>query len=193
MNKIVLTITFICLLSLVGCGKEPTNQTSNGSAVAHSENQAGKKEEISDYYQKAVQDISKNNKLTKEEMIKLGRGAYAQGMKFYEVKNEEELLKFLADTFLDPVPFEKYFKEDFAKIKGKFVSGDIAAESENAYAYGDTGLVYQAIITEKRKMIDGKEETEKFNVTLEADKDPKDGKYKIKTITAISLEKPQIK
>lgn len=70
--------------------------------------------------------------------------------------------------------------------------GEIAAENENAYAYGDTGLVYQAIITEKRKMTDGKVETEKFNVTLEVDKDPKDGKYKIKTITAISLEKPQI-
>lgn len=123
MNKIVLLLITVCLFLLSGCGKEQIQQSSNGSANIQSQNQDVDKKGISDIYQKAVQDISKNNKLTKKEMIKLGHQTYEQGMKFYEVKTEEELLKFLADTFIDPQPFEKFFKEDFLKIKGKYVSG----------------------------------------------------------------------
>jgi hypothetical protein len=128
--------------------------------------------------EKVIDDSTKNNKITKDEMLKIGKDKYNQFTTIYTLKNDDELNKYLSDTYLDTKKYEEAAKKVYdpkqpsAKVENTF-------ENESVELLGETGMKYKATITTKITETDGKVNQYKNQIQIDLNKDQKDNQYKI--------------
>lgn len=203
-RTIVLTLTIAMSLILGACSSKgeiqtqsnaqsSTNSTTNESAdasntqtpntsITDNKNIDGLVNEVD----KAKEETSKDNTLTKEEMLKIGKELRENKVKqFYNVKNDEQLISFLDTFYFDDNQtrfdtFQKSYKENI----DLYTSGVIVLSNESVEPYEETGFVYRAKGTETATKKDNTTESATYNITMNLDKDA-DGKYKI---TAETIE-----
>ncbi|XID95022.1 hypothetical protein ACF3MZ_11125 [Paenibacillaceae bacterium WGS1546] len=158
----------------------PTVTPSSSKIVGDNKEIAGLVEEVN----KAKEEISKDNKLTEEEMLRIGRGIQQNSViDFYQITNDDDLEEYLAEYYLDNNKsrhdtFEKSYKENL----GIYKKGGVKLENEKVEHFGKTGFVFTADAIESGYKNDGTIETTTYKLTNNIDKDD-DGKYKIVTET----------
>lgn len=137
-------------------------------------------EELYNEVDKAKADVSKNNKLTEDEMLKIGKGLREDFVtQFYNIKDDEQLESFLGEFYIEENQirfdtFQKSYKENIDVYK----SGVIVLSDDSVEHYGETGFVYKATAEETATKFDKSTKSATYNITLNIDVDD-DGKYKI--------------
>lgn len=145
--------------------------------VANNENL----KELYDEVNKAKEEISKDNKLTDKEMLKIGKKLYSDFVEnLYNVKNDEDVKILLKDYFLEDNQVRKdtYLKL-YKEETEKYNKGEIEVKNESVEHYGKTEFVYRATVTESNTLRNGQGiDKTTYNLTMNIEID-KDGKYKI--------------
>jgi len=202
-KAIVLSLTIFMTLILGACStkeeiQNQTNAQQNVSASITSENIdesdsttdngtpntsiADNKniESLVDEINTAKEEISKNNKLTEEEMLSIGREIRQNSMKdFYNLNNDDDLDAYLTRYFLDEEPHYEAYKAGYPSENEKYNKGEVKLENEKVEHYGETGFVYSVKETQIVYPSSGNEpESQIYLVTMNVDKDD-DGTYKI--------------
>jgi hypothetical protein len=156
---------------------QPTNAPSPTTpSITNNEEISGLVEKIDE----AKEEISKNNKLTEEEMLSIGREIRKNSMKdFYNLNNDADLDAYLIRYFIDEEPHYKAYKEGYPAANEKYSKGEVKLEDEKVEHYGETGFVYTVRETQTVYLADGSGQASLASiVTMNVDIDD-DGKYKI--------------
>lgn len=211
MNNRLLLTGLITLLLVSGCGKESVQQVS--PAQMESKSQSGEsvsKESpnnetqtvssqnnntdkmpgsaLVEDQQKTIEKISKNNKMTEEEMLKIAHEVVVENYKkYYTLKSEEEVTNWVNASFLDPSMFLDSIKKEFNKNKGKIKSAEVISENERVSVYGENGFTFKTRMTCVEHLTNGETNKQILEEQFVIRKDNKDGKFKISASNGVEV------
>lgn len=191
MNRKVLQVIIVAvLLVVVGGGiymfankdKDVAEPTPNKSTTPITTNE--KVEQIVKEVDSAKEEISKNNKLTEDEMLKIGKEVETKAIEnYYKLKNDNDLKKYVSDIYLDEETQFNNLKDAYQDENAKYSKGEVSFTNESVEPYGTTGFVYRANIKEVGYIKNSdKTDSATSTITINLDKDS-DGQYKIAAIS----------
>lgn len=187
------------LLILSGCGKESVHQVSNKpdntsrteQLVSNEKTNSINKEPGStliEDQQKTIDEISKDNKMTKEEMLKIAHEVVVENYKkYYMLKSEEEVTNWVNSSFLDPSMFMDSIKKEFNNNKGKIKSAEVISENERVSVYGENGFTFNTRMTFVEHLTSGETNKQILEEQFVIRKDGKDGKFKISAANGVEV------
>lgn len=197
--KIMISGILAFLLILSGCGKESVHQVSNKpdntsrtqQLVSNEKTNSINKEPGStliEDQQKAIDEISKNNKMTKEEMLKIAHQVVVDSFKkYYTLKSDEEVTSWVNTYFLDPSIFLENYKKDVKENNPKIKFAEVISENERVAPYGENGFTFKTRMTFVENLKSGESKKYIYEETFVIRKDDKDGKYKISTMNGVEV------
>ncbi|WP_338842164.1 hypothetical protein [Paenibacillus glucanolyticus] len=171
MKKIIVLLLLSMVVILAACSKSDETLNTHTSINVNST-------------PKNETDIKEDDRLTEEEMMKIGKELRESKVKeFYNIKNDEQLKSFLDKFYLEDNQvrfdtFQKSYKENLEL----YTSGIIILSDESVELYNEKGFVYKAKGKETATKKDNTTESATYNITMTIHKDT-DGKYKIVTET----------
>lgn len=184
MKKSLLIIMSLILATSIfaGCNNNEVKPAGNQSQVTD------KPKTEEDKFVEDIKESAKNNTLTEEEMLKIGRTAFKDLNSVYVMKNEEELKKSIKKHFLENEIEIRYDAQKKFLFPGKYKDFVANFETEKVTKVGENGFIYESIVSmEITEVKTNKKQTQKERVTTEFQKD-QNGTFKIITINGQIIE-----
>lgn len=191
MNRKALQVIIVAvLLVVVGGGiymfankdKDVAEPTPNKSTTPITTNE--KVEQIVKEVDSAKEEISKDNKLTEDEMLLIGKKVQTKAIEdYYKIKNDNDLKEYVNAIYLDKETQYNNLQSGYKEETAKYSKAEISFTNESVEPYGTTGFIYRA----NAKEIDYLKNSDKTSIstatiTINLDKDS-DGQYKISAIS----------
>src|SRR5690606_11823912 len=178
-------------INLSGCG---SGEDSNKENLAESENEITANEELFGHVSedtkelaKLMEDASKDNPYTKEEMITAAREAVTKLNSIYTANNEQDIQEVLS-VYANPEIYKDDLKEFYAP--GDNTNYRISFDSESVEKVGKTNFRYKAMVTTQMTGVKNNQEYKLVEaIDFEFTKND-EGQFKIVNInaTVISVE-----
>lgn len=181
----------LLIIILSGCG---SGEDSNKENLAESENQITANKELFGHVSedtkelaKLMEDASKDNPYTKEEMVTAAREAVTKLNSIYTANNEQDIQEVLS-VYANPEIYKDDLKEFYAP--GDNTNYRISFDSESVEQVGKTNFRYKAMVTTQMTGVKNNQEYKLVEaIDFEFTKND-EGQFKIVNInaTVISVE-----
>lgn len=212
--KYLSLFVLLSVIILTACGNEDSNIKSNVSATVQSDTQTqtesseenktpiqsndSKKENKSEQssppsqtnnseasYADMVAEATKENSLTEEEMIGIGKEVITNYAKYYTAKTKEEFNTIISETFSESEQMQQSLAHTFEP--NVYSKAELIFEEIKVQKISKTAFSFDSVIT--TKVVGSKEYISKDNSHFELKKDEKDNKYKIFFVRSSNIGK----